>query len=104
MPRPLHEAIRQADEIADWFEAEGPSPDNAIPASEYFLGLLGDVRDLGAEKVCGAVELAHRAGASWQQIGEVLGISRSAAERQFDPGVEQAQSRRQAVESPVQGL
>ena len=84
MPRPLHEAFRDAEAIADWFEAEGPSPENEIPVAEYFLGLLADVRDLGSEKVCGAVELARNAGASWQQIGEVLGISGSGAERQFD--------------------
>ena len=84
MPRPRHEVIRHAEKIADWFETEGPSPENEIPVAEYFLGLLADVRDLGPEKVCGAVALARDAGASWRQIGEVLGISSSEAERQFD--------------------
>ena len=83
MPRPIREVIESQDEIADWFEAEGPSPENEIPVSEYFLGLLGDVRDQGADKVHGTVELARRAGASWQQIGKVLGLSGSDAERQF---------------------
>ena len=99
MPRPLHEVIRHADEIADWFEAEGPPPENEAPVSEYFLGLLGDVLDLGADKVCGAVELARRAGASWQQIGEVLEISRSEAERQFDRVATRSASSRREVES-----
>lgn len=84
MPRPLHEAIRHAEETADWFEAEGPSPENEIPVAEYFLGLLADVRDLSIDKVRGAVELARRAGASWHEVGEVLGLSASEAERQFD--------------------
>lgn len=82
MPRPLREVIENAEAIADWFEAEGPSPENEIPVSEYFLGLLADVRSLGEDKVRGAVELARRAGASWRQVGDVLGISSSEAERQ----------------------
>lgn len=84
MPRPLHEVIKNQDEIADWFEAEGPSPDNTIPVSEYFLGLLADVQNLDADKVRGAVELARHAGATWQQIGDVLGVPGSEAERRFE--------------------
>ena len=89
MPRTLQEIIDSQEELADWFEAEGPSPDNAIPASEYFLGLLADVRDAGARHVCDAVELALRAGATWQQIGHVLGVSDSEAERRFEQVVTQ---------------
>lgn len=84
MPRPLHEAIRHAEEIADWFETEGPSPENEIPVAEYFLGLLADVQSQGEDKVRGAVCLARGVGASWRQIGVVLGVSSSEAERQFD--------------------
>ena len=104
MPRPLDEVIQHADEIADWFEAEGPSPENEIPVSEYFLGLLADVRRSGANKVLEAVVLARNAGASWHQIGEVLGISATEAERRFGHVVEPAQTPPAAVESPAVGL
>lgn len=100
MPRPLHEAFRDAEETADWFEKEGPSPENEIPVAEYFLGLLADVRDLGSEKVCGAVDLARNAGASWQQIGDVLGLSSFEAEMEFDWSAERSTPQRREVESP----
>ena len=99
MPRPLHEAFRDAEETADWFEKEGPSPENEIPVAEYFLGLLADVQDLGSEKVCGAVELARNAGASWQQIGGVLGLSGSEAEQQFGRATTRSSTPRREVES-----
>ena len=98
MPRPLREVIEHQDEIADWFETEGPSPDDEMPVVDYFLGLLVDVRDLGAEKVCGAVELARGAGASWQQIGRVLELSGSAAQRQFDRVATRSASSRREVQ------
>ena len=83
MPRPLQEIIDSQDEIADWFEQHGPCPDNPIPASDYFLGLLADFRGLDTDTVSGAVELARNAGADWQQIGEVLGASADAAQERF---------------------
>ncbi len=90
MPRPIQEAFRDAGKTADWFESEGPSPDNEIPVSDYFLGLLADVQHLGNEKVRDVVELALGAGATWCQIGEVLGISSEQAERRFGAFGEQA--------------
>ena len=97
MPRPIREVIENQDEIADWFETEGPSPENQMPVSEYFLGLLADVGAQGADKVHGAVELARRAGASWQQIGKVLGLSGSEAEQQFGrAAIRSTPSRREA--------
>ena len=96
--------MQHSDDIADWFEAEGPSPENEIPVSDYFLGLLADVRRSGAIKVLEAVVLARNAGASWHQIGEVLGMPAAEAERRFDHAVEPAQTPPAAVESPAVGL
>ena len=84
--------MQQADEIADWFEAEGPSPENEIPVSEYFLGLLADVSPLGAPHVPEVVGLARNAGASWHQIGEVLSLSAAEAEREFGHGFQPAEA------------
>ncbi|MCY4424126.1 MAG: hypothetical protein OXC06_13775 [Acidimicrobiaceae bacterium] len=99
MPRPRREVIRQAEKIADWFETEGPSPENEVPVAEYFLGLLADMRSLGEDEIRGAVELARGGGASWRQIGEVLGISSSEAERQFDSAAIGSTPRHRDVES-----
>ncbi len=90
MPRPLHEALRDAEKIADWFESEGPPPETEIPVSEYFLGLLADVVHLGDEKIKGVVNLSIGAGASWCQIGEVLGITSEQAEQRFGALTEQS--------------
>ena len=83
----MQEIIDSQDELADWFEAEGPSPENEVPVSEYFLGLLADVSGSTTDRVRGAVELARNAGATWQQIGDVLGVPGSEAERQFEQAV-----------------
>lgn len=83
MALPIREVVDKQNEIADWFETAGPSPDTEMPVSEYWLGLLADVRDLDDGKVSGAVESARKAGASWQQVAEALGISEDAAQERF---------------------
>ena len=103
MPRTLQEIIESQDELADWFERHGPSPENSIPVSEYFLELLGDVQHSGADKICGAVELARDAGATWQQVGEVLGLPAEAAREQFGEFAASASAASAPAEPPAVG-
>ena len=46
MSRSLPEALEQAEELADWFEEKGPSPDNQRPVEEYYLEYVAETRDL----------------------------------------------------------
>ena len=85
MARSLEEVIEEAEELADWFEAEGPSPENQRPVSEFFLGCIVDALSLGDDHaIAEAVSAARDAGVSWSQIGHVLGVSGSEAERRFE--------------------
>ena len=99
MPQSLQEATEQAEALADWFEAEGPSPDNQRPVKEYYLEYISEVRDSAWAEIAELVAAARKAGASWRQVGEVLGISSSEAERQFDGVAAPSASPHRDVES-----
>ena len=104
MPRSFQEAIEQADELADWFEKHGPSPENQRPVAEYYLDYIADVRHSARVEIAEAVVAAREAGASWSQVAEVVGTSAAEAEQRFGPAVEQAQSAPSVPESHVLGL
>lgn len=83
MPRTLQEALDDAERLADWFEAEGPSPDNQVPVLDYYLELLADTHASGIAKLAATVELVRKHGASWEQIADALDMTASEAERRF---------------------
>ena len=84
MPRSLQEAIADAEHLADWFEAEGPSPENQAPVLDYYLELLADIHTAKEAALAEAVGLVRERGASWEQIAEVLDLTVSEAERRFN--------------------
>lgn len=90
MPRTLQEAMEQAEALADWFEAEGPSPDNWRPVEEYYLEYIVEVREAARSGIAELVVAARKAGASWLRVGEALDISAAEAEHCFGPVVESA--------------
>lgn len=105
MPRSLQEVIDNQDEIADWFEKHGPSPESRRPVSEFYLGCIADALSGGLhQQVPEAVAAARRAGASWEQIAEAVGTSATEAEQRFGPAVAQARTPPPEVESEVLGL
>ena len=75
--------MEKAEELADWFEAEGPSPDNKRPVKEYYLEYISEVRDSAWAEIAELVVAARKARASWLQIGEALGRSAAEAEALF---------------------
>lgn len=77
----LREAIERQDELADWFESEGPSPENRRPVWEFFLGIAA--RAASPCEQAEAVGAALRAGASWQQVGEAFDLSADDAAEHF---------------------
>ena len=91
MPWSLEEDIDDPDELADWFEQHGPSPDNRRPIKEYWLEYIAEVRDQPWGNIAELVAAARNAGASWLQIGEALDISAASAEHRFG-SVERAQA------------
>lgn len=101
MPRSLQEAIEEAEELADWFEAEGPSPDNWRPANEYYLECITEVREAARSEIAELVVSARKAGASWLQIGEALGASAAEAKLRFGSAVELAPAAQEQKEARV---
>jgi len=83
--------MEQAEELADWFEEHGPSPDSKRPVEEYYLEYITEVRDTARAEIAGLVVAARNAGASWLQIGGALDISAASAEHRFG-SVELAQA------------
>ncbi len=83
--------MEQAEELADWFEEHGPSPDSKRPVEEYCLEYITEVRDTARAEIAGLVVAARNAGASWLQIGGALDISAASAEHRFG-SVELAQA------------
>ena len=84
--------MEQAEELADWFEAHGPSPDSQRPVEEYYVEYIAEVRNTARSRIAELVVAARNAGASWLQIGEALEISAASAEHRFGSGVELAQA------------
>ena len=84
--------MEQAEELADWFEAHGPSPDSKRPVEEYYLEYITEMRDTARAEIAELVAAARDAGASWLQIGEALDISAASAEHRFGSVVELAQA------------
>lgn len=84
--------MEQAEELADWFEAHGPSPDSQRPVEEYYLEYIVEVRHTARARIAELVAAARNAGASWLQIGEALDISAASAEHRFGSVVELAQA------------
>lgn len=84
MPWSLEVDIDDPDELADWFEQHGPSPDNRRPIKEYWLECIAEVRGTSPwGKIAELVAAARNTGASWLQIGEALDISAASAEHRF---------------------
>ena len=104
VPRSFQEVFDQAEELADWFEEHGPSPESQRPVAEYYLDYIAEVRHSARVEIAEAVVAARKAGASWSQVAEVVGTSAAEAEQRFNPAVEQARTLSPAVESPVPGL
>ena len=110
MPRSPEEVTEEAEELADWFEQHGPSPDNQRPVSEFFVGCVVDAVSLGdAREIAAAVFAARNAEVSWLQIGEALDISAADAKHRFGPVVELAQAAQEKArhaepEVPLRGL
>lgn len=100
MSRSLPEATEQAEALADWFEEQGPSPDSKRPVEEYYLEYLAETRNLVGAEIGGVVVAARNAGASWHQIGDVLGLSGVEARLEFDPVATRPAPQRHKVDSP----
>ena len=55
-----------------------------VPAWRRLLEGVGEARDALARIEFDAVQTAREAGATWEDIGDELGISRQAARRRFE--------------------
>lgn len=87
----------RAEQLADWFEASGPSPDSQRPVADYYLEYIAEIRHRTWGEVAAAVSAARNAGATWPQIGEALAVSAAEAESRFGRAVEAAK-----IESALQ--
>ncbi|MCY4424127.1 MAG: hypothetical protein OXC06_13780 [Acidimicrobiaceae bacterium] len=105
MHRSLQEAMDEAEELADWFEAEGPSPENRRPVKEYYLEYISEERDSARAEIAELVVAARKAGASWLEIGEALGKSAAESEAQFSRAADLMDSKpvlhEQVAEAPT---
>ena len=97
MPRSLREANEQAEELADWFEVAGPSPDNQRPVEEYYLEYIAEAKHLVRADIGGLVVAARNAGATWHQVAGALNVSAAEAERRFSPVVDLARTAQMAT-------
>ena len=79
--------LAQSDDLADMCEAFDPSDAPLLPAAEYWLmraaghASATDASDL--DRMSALVADARDSGASWDRIGELLGISAATAQEQF---------------------
>ena len=78
---------RWCEALADWFEANPPSLENARPTFEFFLRCAHNAASEAETTEHVVVALAR--GASWAQVAEALGTSRAEARDRF-PGADSA--------------
>ncbi len=84
MPRTVQEILDQADELAQRFEDDGPSPtDERDPEvfAELRRGVLS--RSAAERSINDAVRRARASGYSWAFIGSLLGTSGEAARQRY---------------------
>jgi hypothetical protein len=84
MPKSYEEIVAHADEIADWYEREGPDSANTRDARE--LRKIANavlLRSAAEGFVHDAVLDARRAGHNWSSIGTFLGTSGEAARQKY---------------------
>lgn len=75
---------RYAKGLLDDFNGKTPAPENAAT-----LGRLGDavaIQDWIATEVNRLAEKAREDGATWREIGEVIGMTRQAVWMRYGPG------------------
>lgn len=101
----LQEATEEAEELADWFERHGPSPDHKRPVKEYYIEYISEEKDSAWAEIAELVVAARKAGASWLEIGEALGKSATESEAQFSRAADLMDSKpilhEQVTETPT---
>lgn len=80
----LDRRLSLGEQLSDLAVIHGPDPD--LPPSEYAVGILDTLSKM-AQAIDDETRMyvygAVRAGATWQQIGDALGVSRQAAHKRF---------------------
>jgi hypothetical protein len=83
MPRSREEIIEHADELAKRFEGYEPNAGDERGVAEYLLGRAAIELARSERGLAEAAEGARRAGLTWRQIAETLGISSQAAQQRY---------------------
>ena len=89
MTQSLRELIAEAeangnwDAVADWCETFDWSEGEDIPVAEFYLGCAAAVRPRDESQIIEAVSAARADGTSWTRIGQILGTSPEAAQKQY---------------------
>lgn len=89
MTQSLRELIADAeasgnwDAVADWCESFDWSDGEDIPVAEFYLGCAAAARPRNEPQITEAVSAARANGTSWTHIGQILGTSPQAAQRQY---------------------
>lgn len=71
-------------QLSDLAVIHGPDPD--LPPSEYAVGILSTLSRMEHaidDEIGMYVRSAVKKGATWQEIGDALGVSRQAAHKRF---------------------
>lgn len=94
----LGERARRIAAQAELLQA-GPPADGALAGPLGAVRIARDLADLAAEALRDAVAAARAAGCTWQEIGDLLGVSRQAAFQRFgqpdDPRTGEAMAARE---------
>lgn len=80
----LDRTLSLAEQLSDLAVIHGPDPD--LPMNEYRVGILGTLSKMEQaidDEIRMYVSGAVKSGATWQQIGDALGVSRQAAHKRF---------------------
>ena len=83
MPWSRQEILDNADELADQFEDFDPAQAEDVPISEYLLERAVRARVTSEKHLVEAVATAREGGASWDRIGNILGVTGEAAQMRF---------------------
>lgn len=83
MPWSLQEILGNADELADQFEDFDPAQAEVVPMSLYLLERAFRAQVTSERHFVEALAAARADGASWDRIGDTLGITGDAAQALF---------------------
>jgi hypothetical protein len=83
MPRSREEIIQHAEALAKRFERYEPNPDDERDVAGYQLRRAAIDRARSERDLAEAVEEARRAGLTWRQIAETMGITSQAAQQRY---------------------